>query len=396
MKNLCLGTMLLVCATLGMAGQARAATATIAISRNTVYAGGTARLQANIFNSPRRCSLYAAHHLALRLVRTVNVRPGSSSVHLLWIWRVPSSARTATWRLSIYCMGNGYMHPVGTTLRVVGKGGASLTLLHNLRTYQRSTSPPLAPPMVTMTSEPSPSTSDTSVSVSFALSGGPVSSVTCTLNAVATDCSSDTATWDDLAQGSYAFNVSASGPGGSVAASAAWTVVAPPSPPQPADCTDPLNCSPINAPQMPPATQLFPLSQGECTDWADSRRPDIYYDQSASDANPTDWDAWTWGEHAQAEGLAVDTTPQVGDIAVWPISSGSPFGHVAYVESVDQSTLTVSEMNAPGDLTVEQTPDGYTYYESTWALSDLSAASVVYIHQTSAALSGGLAPVLAG
>jgi len=144
-------------------------------------------------------------------------------------------------------------------------------------------------------------------------------------------------------------------------------------------CTDPLTCPPVNAPQMPSESQLFPLSQGECTDWADFKRPDIYYNQSASDTNATDWDAWTWGEHAQAEGLPVSTSPQVGDIAVWPQTADSQFGHVAYVESVSQGALTVSEMNAPGDLAVYQTPDGYTYYEKTWSLSDLSDANVVYI-----------------
>lgn len=40
--------------------------------------------------------------------------------------------------------------------------------------------------------------------------------------------------------------------------------------------------------------------------------------QSGSDPDPSNWDAWTWANHARAEGLSVTTgSPQVGDIAVW-------------------------------------------------------------------------------
>lgn len=131
---------------------------------------------------------------------------------------------------------------------------------------------------------------------------------------------------------------------------------------------------------MPPGNQLFLLSQGECTDWANLERPDIWYNQSANDPLATNWSGWTWAEHAQAEGLAVDTNPQVGDIAVWPQIPNMPDGHVAYVESISQSTLTVSEMNAPFDPAALLTPDGYTYFENTWSLNNLAAMNVVYIH----------------
>ncbi len=130
---------------------------------------------------------------------------------------------------------------------------------------------------------------------------------------------------------------------------------------------------------MPPAVQLFLLADRECTDWAAYKRPDIYYNQTANDS--TNWDAWTWAEHAQAEGLTVNSTPQAGDIAVWPISAGSAVGHVAYVESVSQNAIMVSEMNAPGDLVALETPDGHPYSEKTWPLTELAQAGVQYIHQ---------------
>ena len=137
----------------------------------------------------------------------------------------------------------------------------------------------------------------------------------------------------------------------------------------------------------PSGSSLFPLDGGACTDWAYYERPDIFDDRSSEDTNPTDWDAWTWAEHARLEGLRVDEEPEAGAIAVWPISSGSPVGHVAYVEAANGSgsaeTVSFSEMNAlsgePHTLSVEGVE--YPYETEADELSSLRSLGVVYIHQ---------------
>ncbi len=151
--------------------------------------------------------------------------------------------------------------------------------------------------------------------------------------------------------------------------------------PAPAPCTDAYTCSPVNNPSIVPGDEAMPLSAGNCTDWAEYKRPDIWYNQAANDPLGQDWDAWTWAEHAQAEGLSVGAVPQVGDIAVWQPNTAhsGPVGHVAYVESVGQGSITVSEMNAPFDPVTLKTPEGYTYYESTLTEAELTEQSVQFI-----------------
>ena len=111
-----------------------------------------------------------------------------------------------------------------------------------------------------------------------------------------------------------------------------------------------------------------------------------YDDRSPSDTN-SDWDAWTWGEHARAEGLQVDGSPEVGAIAVWPVSSGSPVGHVAYVEALGSGeggeTVSVSEMNSLAGTERALIVEGvsYEYETETDSLASLEAAGVVFIHQ---------------
>lgn len=105
-------------------------------------------------------------------------------------------------------------------------------------------------------------------------------------------------------------------------------------------------CGPWNVPDDPsnPFAQVY----GQCTYWALEKRPDIWKSRSLSDP-VSDWDAWTFAEHAEAEGLAVGTTPLVGDLAVWqPGADGAgSAGHVAYVEAVNSDhTVVVSEMNS--------------------------------------------------
>jgi surface antigen len=137
----------------------------------------------------------------------------------------------------------------------------------------------------------------------------------------------------------------------------------------------------VGDPEALPGDVLMPLSSGSCTAWAEHERPDIWYHQAADDPLGMDWDAWTWTEHAEAEGLAVSGTPQAGDIAVWQPGAGDtgPDGHVAYVEGVEGGQVTLSEMNAPFDPVTLTTPEGYPYYERTVAESELSEQAVAFI-----------------
>jgi surface antigen len=58
-------------------------------------------------------------------------------------------------------------------------------------------------------------------------------------------------------------------------------------------------------------------------------------------------DAWNWPNVARRGGLAVNRTPAIGAIAVWP-RIARPFGHVAYVTGVGPGrTIDVAEYNFP-------------------------------------------------
>ena len=60
---------------------------------------------------------------------------------------------------------------------------------------------------------------------------------------------------------------------------------------------------------------------------------------------------WQWGGVASSHGVAVDGNPRVGDIAWFSSTSGvGSSGHVAYVEAVSGSRVTVSEDNWGGDF----------------------------------------------
>lgn len=75
---------------------------------------------------------------------------------------------------------------------------------------------------------------------------------------------------------------------------------------------------------------------GYCTYYAKSRRPDL--PNSLGNAN-------TWYIRASALGLPTGTTPRTDAIGV---STRGYLGHVVYVESVNGSTITISEMNYEG------------------------------------------------
>ena len=73
------------------------------------------------------------------------------------------------------------------------------------------------------------------------------------------------------------------------------------------------------------------FAPGWCTWYVASKRPIPWFG-----------DAGTWLIGAQQYGFAIGSTPRVGAIMV---SAESYFGHVAYVESVQAGSFTVSEMN---------------------------------------------------
>jgi len=82
--------------------------------------------------------------------------------------------------------------------------------------------------------------------------------------------------------------------------------------------------------------------------------------------NPTGWgNANMWPGAARSAGLAVDSNPHSGDIAVWNVGY---FGHVMYVESVnDDGTINVSQYNADWNGTFS-----YAYH--------ISAGGLQFIH----------------
>lgn len=81
---------------------------------------------------------------------------------------------------------------------------------------------------------------------------------------------------------------------------------------------------------------------GYCTWWVVQRRAVHWYG-----------DALEWYGNAQSLGYAVGNVPVPGAILVRRSSSWSGYGHVAYVEAVEGTLFTVSEMNvhAVGELT---------------------------------------------
>lgn len=105
-------------------------------------------------------------------------------------------------------------------------------------------------------------------------------------------------------------------------------------------------CGPWKVPRDP--NNPFLGSFGQCTYWAIERRPDIWTNRSPLDPAAADWDAWTWAEHARAEGLGVDARPEAGDVAVWSRRQArDASGHVAYVEAINRDrSITITEMNS--------------------------------------------------
>jgi surface antigen len=105
-----------------------------------------------------------------------------------------------------------------------------------------------------------------------------------------------------------------------------------------------------NAPQCTAGTDTcvpdaWNFYQGQCTSWVAYRLNQLNgIAFSNSFGGGGTWgNANNWGPHAQALGIAVNSTPAVGSVAWY--SSGQ-FGHVAYVEQVNSPTsIVISEMN---------------------------------------------------
>jgi surface antigen len=71
-----------------------------------------------------------------------------------------------------------------------------------------------------------------------------------------------------------------------------------------------------------------------------------------------------WDENARAEGIPVDSSPRVGDVAV---SNAGTYGHVMYVEAVyDDGTIYVSQYNAN--------------WTGRYSEAKISVGSLVFIH----------------
>src|SRR5205085_1037270 len=90
---------------------------------------------------------------------------------------------------------------------------------------------------------------------------------------------------------------------------------------------------------MLPMSNPFPA--GQCTWYAWGRRQDL-------GARVTG-DARYWADSARRSGIPVGDTPVVGAVVVFqPGQDGAgPVGHVAYVESISGSQMTISESNFP-------------------------------------------------
>lgn len=73
--------------------------------------------------------------------------------------------------------------------------------------------------------------------------------------------------------------------------------------------------------------------------------------------------AYEWPGNARAAGIPVDGSPRVGDVA---ISSAGYYGHAMYVESINGSTVHVSQYNANWD--------------GSYSTSDVNIAGLQFIH----------------
>ncbi len=67
--------------------------------------------------------------------------------------------------------------------------------------------------------------------------------------------------------------------------------------------------------------------------------------KSWTNTRPGQGNAHNWPTLAGDQGYTVSTTPTVGSIVVWPLTSYTPYGHVAIVTAVYGSKISVAEYN---------------------------------------------------
>lgn len=92
-----------------------------------------------------------------------------------------------------------------------------------------------------------------------------------------------------------------------------------------------------------------------CTDWAAFRAPAV-----AGKGVPRGWgNAKNWDDAARKAGYSVDSTPEVGDIAVWEDGS---YGHVAIVESLNPLKVSEFNKNRDGKYGTRTNPAGIDHY----------------------------------
>jgi surface antigen len=112
---------------------------------------------------------------------------------------------------------------------------------------------------------------------------------------------------------------------------------------------------------------------GYCTWWVAQRRAVTWRGNAIE-----------WYGNAQAQGYAVGDTPAPGAILVRRSATWGGYGHVAYVESVEGNTFTVSEMNVAGvgrlstrtyDMVSDPPPGfvGFIYWQYGESVAPMSA-----------------------
>jgi surface antigen len=108
------------------------------------------------------------------------------------------------------------------------------------------------------------------------------------------------------------------------------------------------------------AGYLAVFRNGQCTDWAAQKRPDIVeratvrvwadHLMGLPDLGIS-WNGGSWDDMARAARMAVGTVPRAGAVVIFDpgvLGTSAATGHIAYVEAVgDDGTFTISEMNAP-------------------------------------------------
>lgn len=94
---------------------------------------------------------------------------------------------------------------------------------------------------------------------------------------------------------------------------------------------------PLRGPVLPVERGYNRFDWGYCTWWVAQRRTVTWMGNAIN-----------WYDNAQAQGYAVGDTPAPGAILVRRSAYWGGYGHVAYVESVQGTTFTVSEMNVAG------------------------------------------------